>query len=132
MNIAEAILSKGADSATAVLHRGEATTYQELREKTVRIAIGLLDRGHVKGDRVGILSENSPFFATAYLGIIRAGLTAVPFQTEVTAGTFAEIVSGTGIREVFVSNRFRKRVQPWAEELGVSQPTLFRWKRQAR
>jgi long-chain acyl-CoA synthetase len=86
----------------------------------LRFAKGLLHQGCGKGDRIGILAENSPFFVVAYLGIIRAGLTAVPFQTEVTAATFGEIVSNTGIRNVFVSDRLRRRVQPWAEESGVS------------
>ncbi len=120
MNVAEAILARGADSAEAVRCRGVATTYGELRARVSRVAIGLLERDHLKGDRIGIVSENSPFFIAAYLGIIRAGLTAVPFQTEATADSLTEIVSSTGLHEVFVSNRFRKRVLPWAEELGLS------------
>jgi len=66
-------------------------------------------RGHVKGDRIGIWSENSPFFVSAYLGVIRAGLVAVPFQTEFTEDTFSRIVSDTGLKAVFVSKRFYPR-----------------------
>ncbi|HOX57013.1 MAG TPA: AMP-binding protein [Candidatus Paceibacterota bacterium] len=120
MNVAESILAKGADAADALLHRGGAMTYAALREKVSRVACGLLDQGYNKGDRIGVFSENSPFFVSVYLGIMRAGLTAVPFQTEVGAGTFSEIVSDTGMRGVFVSNRFRNRVQAWAGELGLS------------
>jgi long-chain acyl-CoA synthetase len=120
MSIAEAILSKGEDSTDAILYRGGAMTYGELREKVARVASALLEQGYVKGDRIGVLSENSPFFVVAYLGIIRAGLTAVPFQTEAAGSTFADIVSTTGMRGVFASNRFRNRVRPWVEELGLS------------
>jgi long-chain acyl-CoA synthetase len=120
MNIAEAILSRGEDSAEAILWRDRALTYGELREKVAQVAGGLVARGHLKGDRVGILSENSPFFASAYLGIIRAGLTAVPLQTEVSPGALAEIVSSTGISDIFISNRFLPRLRPWAQELGLS------------
>jgi long-chain acyl-CoA synthetase len=120
MNVAEAILSKGEDSAEAILYRGSAMTYGKLRENVVRVAGALLEQGYQKGDRIGVLSENSPFSIAAYLGIIRAGLTAVPFQTEITVGALSEIVSTTGMRAVFVSNRFRKRVRPWIEELGLS------------
>jgi long-chain acyl-CoA synthetase len=120
MNVAEAILSKGEDSAEAILYQGSGVTYGELREKVVRVAGALLEQGHQKGDRIGVLSENSPFSIAVYLGIIRAGLTAVPFQTEVTVGALSEIVSSTGMRAVFVSNRFRNRVGPWIEELGLS------------
>ena len=117
MNVAEAILARGADSAEAVVYRGGTMTYGELREKVVQIACRLLDQGSLKGDRIGIFSENSPFFVAAYLGIIRAGLTAVPFPSEVTGGTFSEMVLSTGIRAVLVSDRYRNRVQAWAEDL---------------
>ena len=120
MNVAQTILSRGADSAEAVLYRSGAMTYGELREKVRRVAIGLLERGHSKGDRIGLFSENTPFFIAAYLGVMRAGLTAVPFQTDATADSFSAIISSTGIRDVFVSNRFRNRVRPWAENLGLS------------
>lgn len=118
MNIAEMILSRGADAGVAVLDRGDAVTYGELRQQVARIAGGLLDRDLGRGDRVGILSENSPFFIAAYLGGIRAGMTAVPFQPEVTAGTFSEIVGNTGMRAMFVSDRYYPRIQPWAAEFG--------------
>jgi len=123
MNIAEAILSKGEDSAEAILYKGGAVTYGELREKVAGVGGGLLARGHLKGDRVGLFSENNPFFVAAYLGIIRAGLVAVPFQTEVSANTFSEVVSSTGMKSVFISNRFLDRARPWAEELGLAMWT---------
>ena len=95
MNIAEAILSKGADSAEAILYKGAAVSYGELRENVAGVAGRLLARGHLKGDRVGLFSENNPFFVAAYLGIIRAGLVAVPFQTERTQlGTICAYSAG--------------------------------------
>ncbi len=120
MNIAATLLARGKDSAPAILHRDTVVTYGQLRQDVDRIAYALLDSGHAKGERIGIVSENSPFFVVAYLGIIRAGLTAVPFPVESTAGTFSAMASYAGIREVFVSSRFRNRVQPWAEGAGVS------------
>jgi long-chain acyl-CoA synthetase len=114
MNVAETILSRGENSAVAVLHKGAALTYAELREQVARLAGGLLARGCKKGDRIGIFSENNPFFVRTYLGIIRAGLVAVPFQTELSAETFARIVSSAGLKGVFVSARFLNRVRPWA------------------
>jgi len=77
-------------------------------------AAELLDRGLGKGDRVGVFSENSPFYVAAYLGTIRAGLCVVPFQVDCGGEAFARIVASTGMRRVFVSRRFRERVEPWA------------------
>jgi len=123
MNVSETILSRGANSAAAVLHKDTVMTYAELREKVAGLASGLLARGHTKGDRIGIFSENSPFFVKAYLGIIRAGMAAVPFPTELAAETFAKMVSEAGVKEVFVSNRFLKQVRSWAEGIGVARKT---------
>src|SRR5579859_6212588 len=122
MNVAETILSRGENSAVAVLHKGAALTYAELREQVARLAGGLLARGCKKGDRIGIFSENNPFFVRAYLGIIRAGLVAVPFQTDLSAENFARIISSAGLKGVFVSTRFLNRVRPWA---GKHDLTVF-------
>src|SRR6516165_7568786 len=120
MNIADLILLGGQDSAAAVHHGDAVLTYAELRDCVARLAGGLLERVHRKGERVGIYSENSPFFVKAYLGIIRAGLVAVPFQTDLTEEAFGTIVVDAGINEVFVSKGLLKRAQPWACKLGVT------------
>jgi acyl-CoA synthetase (AMP-forming)/AMP-acid ligase II len=120
MNIAERMISSGADAAVAVVHRDTVLTYAQLRQRVTRLAGGLVAGGHKKGERIGIWSENSPFFVTAYLGVIRAGLVAVPFQTDVQPGTFAKIVADAGIKAIFVSQRFVNRLQPWVRESGVT------------
>ncbi|HXJ60584.1 MAG TPA: AMP-binding protein [Verrucomicrobiae bacterium] len=119
MNIAELILVQGNNTDPAIWHRNAVVTYGELREKVAGLARGLIAHGHWKGERAGIFSENSAFCVAAYLGIIRAGLTAVPFQTDVSAKTFSEIASNTRMKSVFVSNRFLARVRPWAHESGL-------------
>src|SRR5882724_3568751 len=101
MNVAEIMLARGEDPAVAVWHRTTALTYGDLRAAVARLATGLLARGHRKADRIGILAENSPFFVTAYLGIIRAGMVAVPLPADLMAGDFARIMTDAGINEVF-------------------------------
>ncbi len=120
MNIAKTILSVGEDAAVAVFHGGQTLTYRELRRQVKRLAGALLARGHVKGDRIGLCSENSPFFVVAYLATIRAGLVSVPFPTELCQTTFAQIVQNAGIKEMLVSNRHESLLRPWAERAGVT------------
>jgi long-chain acyl-CoA synthetase len=119
MNVAELILAQGQDSAVAVSHGNAALTYAGLRDAVARLAGGLLARNHRQGDRVGIFAENSPFFVKAYLGIIGAGLVAVPLPTDLTAEIFCKIVSDAGINEVFVSKRLLNRVRPWSGKIGL-------------
>jgi len=120
MNVAELILERGQDSAVAVLHGQVVLTYAGLRDAVARFAGGLLERSHVNGGRIGIFSENSPFFVKAYLGIMRAGLVAVPLPTDLTTETFVKIVSDASLNAVFVSRRWVKRVRPWADKLGLT------------
>ncbi len=122
MNVAETILARGDDSAVAVLQKDFRLTYRELREQVARLAFGLLARGHQRGDRIGIWSENSPFFIIAYLAVMRAGLVAVPLQTELPPDAFAKIITEAGITEVLVSEDvFYNRLMPaWAEKAGVA------------
>ena len=120
MNVADLILATGDDEQVAVFHQNITLTYRELREQVARVAAWLLAQGCAKGDRVGIWSENNPFFVAAYLGIIRAGLVAVPFQTDLGEESFAKIVRDAGIRNIIVSKRFGGRLKVWAEKIGTT------------
>ena len=126
-NVAETILARGDDASGAIFHKEKVVTYAELRRQVAQLARGLLARGHAKGDRVGIWSENSPFSVTAYLGVIRAGLVAVPFQTDLTQETFTKIITDAGIKDLFVSQRFLNRLRPWAEKAAVTLLAEAEW-----
>ena len=109
MNVAELILAGGNDAAPAILTQDGAITYAELRCQARKIGAVLLARGHVKGERIGIFSENGAFFVAAYLGIIRAGLVAVPLQIELPAETLAGMIADSGMSGLLVSRRLANR-----------------------
>lgn len=119
MNIARTLLSSGKDAAVALIQKDAGLTYRELRHNVTRLAAGLLARDHCKGARIGLWSENNFFFVTGYLGIMRAGLVAVPFQPEITETTFMRIVADAGITEILVSPRYQNRLRPLAAKTGL-------------
>ena len=100
MNIAAQILTAGRDSDIAVLQGPRSVTYADLRRDSLAIGRGLSLTGHQKGDRIGLLAENSPFFVSAYLGIIGAGLVAVPLPTDCPADSLVRIVANTQMRSI--------------------------------
>ncbi len=62
--------------------REERYTYSDFRECVLRAAVFLKTKGIKAGDRVALLSENSPEWGMTYFGIVRAGATAIPLEKE--------------------------------------------------
>jgi acyl-CoA synthetase (AMP-forming)/AMP-acid ligase II len=118
-NVAEAILSGGQDDAPAIWYGREVVTHGALRAAVCALGARLLDAGCAKGERVGIWSENSPFFVAAYLGVIRAGLCAVPFPVDFAESTMERLVASTGMKRVLVSSRLGAKIEAMAGRLGV-------------
>jgi long-chain acyl-CoA synthetase len=55
-------------------------SYGELEETSARVAALLRGKGLQPGDRVGIMLPNTPEFAYAYYGVLRAGGVVVPIN----------------------------------------------------
>lgn len=65
--------------------RGLAIRYGELSERVDSCAAGLIDAGVSPGDRVVISSWTGVEAAVGFLGILRAGATALPVNPQLTA-----------------------------------------------
>ncbi len=119
MNFTDTLLQGWHDDRAAVLRGPQVVTYRQLSALVQRLAGTFLSWDMQKGDRVGLWSENSPFFVAAYLAVIRAGLVVVPFQTDSTRETFNRIAREAGLRALLGSRRFSSRLIPWAHDLGL-------------
>lgn len=75
-------------------------THRELDEAANACARGLLARGHVRGERVAIVSANRAEFLIAYLGILRAGLVAVPISHKFPVEIIRFILDDASVRLV--------------------------------
>jgi long-chain acyl-CoA synthetase len=73
-------------------------TWSELDQAVDRTAQGFAAAGLVPGYRVVLLVANSIEFVTSYLGILRAGLVAVPLNTGLTKPEVATVVQHSGAR----------------------------------
>jgi len=81
-------------------------TYGELQSASSAVAAYLARAGATKGDRILLIAENSLFWVSAYLGILKAGLVCVPLPTSIASEDLHRIRYTTEARVAFVQFRF--------------------------
>ena len=86
-------------------------THRELDDLANGYARGLLKNGLKRGDAVAILSANRAEFLIAYLGILRAGMVAVPASHKFSPEVLAFIFEDSRIRHIFCDGPTRNRFQ---------------------
>jgi long-chain acyl-CoA synthetase len=97
------ILEGHPDGDTALLSRGQPTTYGELSGQVAALRGGLMAAGLEPGDRLAILAGNNWYFVATYLAALGAGLVAVPLNPLAPTPELAFELSTTGARGVVVT-----------------------------
>ncbi|MDX6220176.1 MAG: long-chain acyl-CoA synthetase [Frankiales bacterium] len=87
----------------ALLFHGETVTWAELDARVSAAARGLQALGAAAGDRVAVHLGNTPDFAVAYFGALRAGCVALPINTGYTADELAYVLSDSAASVVITS-----------------------------
>src|SRR3989339_865581 len=80
--------------------------YRDLERMAGEVAVWLRARGCGPGDRVALLAENDARWCAAYLGIVRLGAVAVPFDTAYKASQVETLVADCQARLLFTSPRY--------------------------
>ncbi|MBF0217265.1 MAG: AMP-binding protein [Candidatus Omnitrophica bacterium] len=81
----------------------ERWTYGEIEDLALRIGAFLIREGFKKGDRAALCVENRPEWGIIYLGMMAAGLTCVPLDTQLTGEETENLVNDSGARIMFIS-----------------------------
>jgi long-chain acyl-CoA synthetase len=113
INLADWLLAVGATSNPALFYRNQLLTYGELRAQVTALADMLLSRGCRHGDRIGIYSDNAPFFVIGYLATLRAGLCLVPLPPGTDIKLFETICESADLRCVLLQQKYVQTVQKW-------------------
>jgi long-chain acyl-CoA synthetase len=111
---------------TAVLHHGKADALNHRTdggwvaisaemfvERVKSVALGLAAAGIRPGDRIALLSENRPEWSVVDLAILSLGAINVPIYTTQAVDQIEFILSDSGAKAIFISNRrLYKHAQP--------------------
>src|SRR5713226_1542684 len=99
--------------AVQLVHREsvETVTYGELQKKADAAARFLSSRKIQRGDRCAILADNDIAWCAAYLGILRLGAVAVPFDTHYMPQQIAKLLQDSGAKIVFTTERYAPVVE---------------------
>src|SRR5579862_3730034 len=95
---------------SALEFRGERISYSQLRALVDHWAGELLARGVESGDRIALLSYDSPEFIACFLASVSIGAISVPMNTALSAGDLDYIVSDSGARLAVADQELRPRI----------------------
>lgn len=100
---------KFADSPSLAMAYGISYNFSEVRDLSQMIATKLYGIDVEKGDKVSIISENSPHWTASYFGILKTGAITVPILTDFRGNEMYTILEHAEASVVFVSaNQLKK------------------------
>jgi long-chain acyl-CoA synthetase len=79
-------------------------TFAQLDALADAVAYTLADR-YARGERIALLAANSADYVATMLGIMRAGLVAVPVNYKFPRALIADVIADSGARLVFTDSR---------------------------
>jgi long-chain acyl-CoA synthetase len=94
-------------------------TYDQLEERSARVAGLLAARGVEPGDRVGLMLPNVPQFPMLYYGVLRAGAVVVPMNPLLKAREIEYYLADSGARLLFAWHGVAGEAAKGAEAAGA-------------
>jgi long-chain acyl-CoA synthetase len=114
VNVYEYLLANARPTDTAIIAQHESVTYGKLVGMAEEVDQTLQRAGITRGQRVGILAENSAYWVACYLGVLKIGAVATPFPAWLSAEQVAHLIELTQTRAVCVEGA---RIWQYSEQL---------------
>ncbi|HVJ95651.1 MAG TPA: class I adenylate-forming enzyme family protein [Acidimicrobiia bacterium] len=106
----------------ALVTTTETLTYQELDQRTARVARSLLAIGAGKGTRIALLAPDGVLFLTTFYAALRIGALVTPISTLTTPPELAHILRTSDAQILIGTRRFLRH--DYAENLLTALPGL--------
>lgn len=112
---------KSTPRKNCTIHQNKKMSYEEIQDKADRLAAGLLNLGVQKGERVGLLVQNTPQFVIAFLGILKAGGAVVAFNTLYKSREIIHQANDAQIRLMLTMDNFYDLVKSVQKDTGIQR-----------
>ena len=109
MNTTDYLINLSNDDSLAFITKDAKVSYGGFKSICVYLINVLKDKGIEPGDRVAVWGANSPYWAAAYLAIIKIGAIAVPISTLLSADDFKRYMAFAACKFLFVDRSLYKR-----------------------
>jgi len=93
-----------------------AISVTEFNSKVQKISGFLKDQGIVSGDRVALISENTPNWGIAYFAVTTMGAVVVPIMTEFQSADVHHILRHSGSKGIFISAKLYEKIEEFNSE----------------
>jgi O-succinylbenzoic acid--CoA ligase len=104
------LLQKQNPSAKAVISSKNIYTFEELRQKVLRVSQFLMDNGIELNDRVAILSNNNVDFVSVVLALWQLSAIPVPINTRLTETEIKEQLIAARCKKVLVQEELSDEI----------------------
>ncbi len=101
------------------------TSYIELDREADAVARGLIKSGLIAGDSIGLIGQNSREFLSAYFGVMRAGMIAVPMSFKLPQRVIDHIFQDSEIKAAFVQDDFAGMVPDGVQTFSLHRENGF-------
>lgn len=92
-------------------------TYQDFEEQSNKVANGLKNMGIGKGDRVGLMMLNNPYFVISYFAIVKLGATVVPVNVMFKGAELQYLLNDSQAAALITSSMFVPLVSEIREKM---------------
>ncbi len=121
MNLAQTLLDsaeRDPEHVAVKLDHAELS-YQMLAGASAHLAGLLAEHGFERGDRVGVMLPNVPYFPIVYYGVLRAGGVVVPMNVLLKKREVTFYLKDSGAKLLFAWHGFAEDAQAGAEAAGA-------------
>ncbi len=99
-------------NTVALMDKDRSLTYPELNRRVNQLSNSLLSSGLKKGDRIGVLLENSIEIIELYLATAKTGIIIVPINFRLVSGEVEYILDNSEAGALFVHDEFIPTTDP--------------------